>query len=295
MGSLWTRFKVHVRMAHSLRDSARNRERLMNRVSVRSSLAATVAIALALTGCRNSPEQGQLEPVLHKETDEFWLCGSENEEGEWECEEGEQDFPPPEVSKIAVPDPDSDRGEIDLTTFLSALEQENALEAEENELVQPETEKVIKLVNPPYRSLAHFIAPSETLMDLPGDYLVVEIASSDSRDVIDEFLRSSTDVVRDLVEILLVEKEGDLHYVVLLGIYRDRNRADVAALSYRYDTEGGTTKVVELSAIQAGVLSASARHAEIIPIDETLDSHDDADVEVSDQEESAETEGAVQP
>ncbi|MCE2436752.1 MAG: hypothetical protein J4F97_01890 [Pseudomonadales bacterium] len=169
------------------------------------------------------------------------------------------------------------------------------MEAEENELVQPETEKVIKLVNPPYRSLAHFIAPSETLMDLPGDYLVVEIASSDSRDVIDEFLGSSTDVVRDLVEILLVEKEGDLHYVVLLGIYRDRNRADVAALSYRYDTEGGTTKVVELSAIQAGVLSASARHAEIIPIDETLDSHDDADVEVSDQEESAETEGAVQP
>ena len=220
-------------------------------------ICALTAIVF-VAGCGSTSPPVQPEPVSDDEPEQFWLCGPNQSDDAWNCEEREEDQgSAPRVSKIAVRDPMDEDSEISLENFLRALEDSADLEAEEAEAGGVGETSLAILRNPPYRSLAHFMESNQTLLDLSPSFFAVEIASSESRDEIDTFIVRIPSVVRSLLRVVATADDETTQFIVLLGVYRDKNRADVAALSYRNDFEGATTTVHPLGDIQAGIRAAS--------------------------------------
>ena len=162
------------------------------------------------------------------------------------------------MSKIAIPDPEGGGAEIGLEHFLRALKASTEVAIEgETDTEGGGSPSLATLRNPPYRSLAHFMDSGQTLLDVPPSFFAVEIASSEMQEEIDEFILRTPSLVRSLLQVVAIAHDGTTRYVVLLGVYRDKNRADVAALSYRNDFEDAATEVHVLGEIQAGIRAAS--------------------------------------
>jgi septal ring-binding cell division protein DamX len=94
------------------------------------------------------------------------------------------------------------------------------------EKMEPSAEKLEPSDIPTYQQLAYMPDEAVQLIDLPADFYAVQILAMTSRQALEDYADE-----HDLPSMAAarVARNGELYYVLLLGVYRDKPTAEEAA------------------------------------------------------------------
>ena len=200
-----------------------------------------VALLLATTGCRSTPDMPVPRPSALPDADANWFCELGEREDEWECV---QDGPLPAAAERrarAAATPARNPPSPSVTAPASAA---------------PTPSEAAPSANLPlYRRLAY--RPTETvpLDDLPPGFFAVQLVAVQTKAALEEYAQRQR--LRNM-SAARVERDGEMFYVLLLGIYETRERADRAAASLPPEFEQFTPWVRSVASLQEAIARANA-------------------------------------
>lgn len=220
--------------------------------------ACAGVLAAALGGCAGAPREDIAAPTVSPPTD--WFC--EATDGEWHCVEEDELGPPsvpargrdrplqaapaPEAASAspAVDGPPS-RPPATASAAAAAPPQSGAAAGEVPPSAAPADDA------PLYRRLAYVPAATTPLTELPGDFYVVQLMALSTRARLERFVR---DMGLWGLSAARVGKDDALLYVLLLGVYRNRDDAERAAGALPEALAGVTPWIRPLRSLQAAML-----------------------------------------
>ncbi len=103
---------------------------------------------------------------------------------------------------------------------------------------------------PLYRRLAYRPTDYVRLNELPPEFYVVQLVAVQTREALEEY--AAREQLKNMTA-ARVERGGKLFYVLLLGIYEDRVRADRAATSLPPEFEDFEPWVRSLGSLQEAI------------------------------------------
>ena len=226
-------------------------------------LAAAALFAVA--GCRSAPEQAPPGPVAPPNQDANWFCEMGEQADEWAC-----------VQSTGLADAVADAGTGDATTAPSpavqtpprqtapppagSLDQAAASPSVQAAAPQPAPPTSRRAAPPPsapatadmplYQRLAYRPSGYVRLSELPAEFYVVQLVAVQTREALEEY--ATRQGLKNMTA-ARVERDGKLFYVLLLGIYEDRDRADRAATNLPPEFQDFTPWVRSLGSLQEAI------------------------------------------
>ena len=181
---------------------------------------------LALTaGCRSGTTDPIPNPSAVAEEDANWFCGSGDENGEWACVRDQ------ELDNAAPAQPASSAPAVD------APEPRTAAQIPAPPPARPEAATPAPAppdaappdaAPPGAAPREHAYRPDRPvpLTEVPPDYYVVQLVALGTKEALEEYAARKA---LQGMSAARVERNGRLFYVLLLGVYPDRQAADDAA------------------------------------------------------------------
>ena len=227
-----------------------------------------VLIALALLGgaggCRSGTTLPLPNPSAVAEGDPNWFCGTGNENGEWACvRDQELDVgaaPPEPPTRAPTSLEPTERTTPDRLPEASAGVANDSVLGDEPlpPTDAPNLAKVAPEESPP-------AAPRDQrggrpdgtvpLVDVPPDYYVVQLVALASKEALEEYAARKG---LHGMSAARVERDGELFYVLLLGIFRDRQDADAAAANLPPELAGFDPWVRRVGSLQEAIRRGDA-------------------------------------
>ena len=155
-------------------------------------MVALVVFPHLVAGCGSVTGSPNPDPSAVAEKDADWFCRPGAANQEWRCDRHQE----PRRSAAARPAPP---------------------------LAKPPTPKPRAA---PHRELAYRPGKPIPLTEVPPDYYVVQLVALETKAALDEY--AARKELKDM-SAARVERDGKLFYVLLLGVYPDRQRAEEAA------------------------------------------------------------------
>ena len=187
------------------------------RIPAHRTLALSLlALAAILGGCRSGTQAPVRNPsaVAGDQTDWFCETGAENQE--WSCVQDRELVRHPPATR-----PPAARQAANATRDTRAQRTPPPRAAREDPPPPPPAS-----VPPPRRDVAGRPDSGIPVMDAPPDYYVVQLVAVQTREALEEYAARKA---LQGMSAARVERDGRLFYVLLLGLYPDRERARTAA------------------------------------------------------------------
>ena len=176
------------------------------------------ALALA-AGCRSGTTDPIPNPSAEAEQDANWFCGSDDENGEWACVRDQ------ELDNAAPARPASDAPAADAPAPPTA-----AQAPAPQPPARPTAAAPAAPAPPDAAAPEHAYRPDRPvpLTEVPPDYYIVQLVALGTKEALEEY---ATRKALQGMSAARVERDGRLFYVLLLGVYPNRQAADDAAAS----------------------------------------------------------------
>ncbi len=245
--------------------SARTPAHRPGTTTLRSALVLiAVAVLAGTAGCRSGTALPLPNPSAVAEGDPNWFCGTGTENGEWACVRDQElrvgaapPEPParPQTAPVAteppVPEPMPDARTDVADDSVLGVEPLPPTDA-------PTITKAAPKESPPD---APRDQPGERpggtvpLVDVPPDYYVVQLVALASKEALEEYAARKG---LHGMSAARVERDGKLFYVLLLGIFRDRQDADAAAANLPPELEDFDPWVRRVGSLQEAIRRGDA-------------------------------------
>ena len=238
-------------------------------------LVAPILLAVGIAGCSSVPDSN---PVIQHETQQGnWFCEMAENQDDWACIQSEELAKHPKPTRTPAPlsqaseksndlPPKTPLEEaLDTQVKLQRMQQEKASTENAEEKTQhrdqaPATQPSARTnLNKPddlpdYQRLAYQPDHPMRLIDLPADYYAVQIVALSSKQALESYVKD-----RNLIGMSAarIEREGKLYYVLLLGIYQDRETAELAAADRPEPLKDIEPWIRRLGSLQASMLRAN--------------------------------------
>ena len=228
-------------------------------------LAAAALFAVA--GCRSAPDQAPPGPVAPPNQDANWFCEMGEQADEWAC-----------VQSTGLADAVADAGASDATAPSNRAAQAPPRETEPpagnagqtlpaaaspsaQAAAPPPAPPTARRPPPPpsapasadmplYQRLAYRPSGYVRLSELPAEFFVVQLVAVQTREALEKY--AARQGLKNMTA-ARVERDGKLFYVLLLGIYEDRDRADRAAANLPPEFQDFTPWVRSLGSLQEAI------------------------------------------
>lgn len=210
-----------------------------------------VVMLAAITGCRSTPDVSAPSPSAAPNADANWFCEMGKREDEWEC-----------VQDGTLPRAAAPRAARAATASTKAPERATAAAKAAGDSASPDHRAPpSQAATPPaaelplHRRLAY--RPSETvpLDDLPPGFFAVQLVAVQTKAALEQY--AERERLRNM-SAARVERDGELFYVLLLGVYETRARAEQAAANLPAEFQQFSPWVRSVASLQEAIARANA-------------------------------------
>lgn len=176
-----------------------------------------LAVVVVVVSCRSSPDLPAPTPSVTNPNDD-WFCQMAEKSDEWECIRDSELARDARPTRVPEPPP-------------PPVPEEDAVPparptADPPELTSAADDPASRSDQPLYKQLAFQPDKPTRLLDLPSSFYAVQLVALSSKEVLDAY--AAQERLRGM-SAARVENDGRLYYVLLLGIYPDRQSAQTAA------------------------------------------------------------------
>ena len=211
----------------------------------------TVAMLAAITGCRSTPDVPAPSPSAAPNADANWFCEMGKREDEWECvQDGALDGAPAQRTARAATASAKAPERTEAAARTASAVAAPARPAPPSQSATPPAAEL-----PLYRRLAY--RPSETvpLDDLPPGFFAVQLVAVQTKAALEQY--AERERLRNM-SAARVERDGELFYVLLLGVYETRARAERAAANLPAEFQQFSPWVRSVASLQEAIARANA-------------------------------------
>ena len=193
------------------------------RTAASRSLAALAVLGflVGIAGCRSVTNLPLPNPSTVAEGDPNWFCGTGDENGEWACVR-DQELRVGATPPVAAPR--SEAAPAGTEGRAAPVDARNAPRNDTSSAAAAARRQ--PLPTAPRRAPAARRDGPVPLTEVPPDYYVLQLLALGSKEALEEY--AARKAFRGL-SAARVERGGALFYVLLFGMYRDRQSADAAA------------------------------------------------------------------
>lgn len=218
-------------------------------------LLASLCTLTLLGGCAgNKPVQSAPELTQAANQGGPWFCQPSADGDDWDCDNDPlkvanpiPDRRPPSMPAPAAPIPPSATSAATTPDF--ALD---PLPAGEPAPSPPASAGAV----PDYQRLAYQPGQPVSLLELPANYYVVQLTAMRSAAELEAFFR---ELQLEGLSAAQIERDGDLFYVLLLGVYENFATAERAATDLPSPLDQFDPWIRRLGTLQAAMLRAESR------------------------------------
>ena len=214
---------------------------LVPAMPARRVVAFAVPLVVVLAGCANTTSTADSRAewlVDDRAKDDDWFC-EPAEDGGWDCVQDPQRVANP--SPVRLPKPL-------FTTAAVSPPQPGATLPSPVE-APPRDSSAIPL----YQQLSFQPERPTALADLPGTFYVIQLIALSTREDLEQYIADND---LPVMSGAVVEKDGELFYALLAGIYADRETAERATRSLPEELSAHGPWVRSMESLQAAMVRA---------------------------------------
>ena len=214
---------------------------LVPAMPARRVVAFAVPLVVVLAGCANTTSTADSRAewlVDDRAKDDDWFC-EPAEDGGWDCVQDPQRVANPRP--VRLPEP------LFTTPAASPLQPGPTLPSPVQ--APPRDSSAIPL----YQQLSFQPERPTALADLPGTFYVIQLIALSTREDLEQYIADND---LPVMSGAVVEKDGELFYALLAGIYADRETAERATRSLPEELSAHGPWVRSMESLQAAMVRA---------------------------------------
>jgi len=204
-------------------------------------VAFAVPLVVVLAGCANTTSTADSRAewlVDDRANDDDWFC-EPAEDGGWDCVQDPQRVANPRPVRLPKP--------LFTTPAVSPSQPGPTLPLAVE--APPRDSSAIPL----YQQLSFQPERPTALADLPGTFYVIQLIALSTREDLEQYIADND---LPVMSGAVVEKDGDLFYALLAGIYADRETAERATRSLPEELSAHGPWVRSMESLQAAMVRA---------------------------------------